>query len=97
MNDSNVVELHDAHVQAYTRELACNIMKLAMEVSSPDYSVFVEWTPHVDGLSVHIHNEGWKRDHRPEQSYTVYLDQDEAHKKLLNISRLIEKWNPATK
>ena len=101
MNDPKVVELHDAHVQAYndnraiSRELASDIMRLAMKVSKPNYSVFASWSPHVSAVHVDIHNEGWKSDHRAEQSYTVYLDHEEAHDKLRAIQDLIVKWDPA--
>ena len=86
----------EAHVEAYTRDLATQIFAKAMEVSTPDYSVFVNYSPHIDGINVRIFNNGWLRDSNddpldPDYDMTVYMDWDDAHQNLSAALEMIGK------
>ncbi len=50
-----------------------NIIELAYKLNAPDFTVFVEYSGHVEQLSLRVHVGGWKNTtHLSEETYPEY-------------------------
>ena len=73
--------------------LCLEIQRLALEIEEHD--VFVEYSPHVESLSVRVYKDKWKSDGNPAEAHSIYLseeygdaDKDIAHKLVCVIEDL---------
>ena len=64
-------------------KLSENILKAAIEMSDETYSVFVEYSPHVEKIGVRIFDNGWKADSVPDYDATIYLTSSNAEERLI--------------
>ena len=55
-----------------TIKLTQKLIKLAMNVSNNNFSVFIDWSPHVRWISVSVYQDGWKRNTDP--TWDEYVD-----------------------
>ena len=83
-----VKKAHDAHVQAYKIKLVSDLIGKALYASNDDYSAFVSWMPHVDGVNLSIHEQGWSDGHTPDFDKTVYLGWEDS---IDDLKELISK------
>ena len=54
---------HDSIARQSTTKLA-DLLRLAIELNSPEYHVFIEFNGHVESLCIGVYPGGWVRDKR---------------------------------
>ena len=59
-------------------KLVQKLIRKAIEASDENYSVFVDYAPHTNGLGLRIFENGWKVKTQPDYTQTIYLDWDDA-------------------
>ena len=76
-------------------KLAQQIIAKAMAVSADGYSVFVNYSPHIDAIGLRIYTKGWNRSSGfADIDKTVYLDKADGYRGLNEILSLIDEHNP---
>jgi hypothetical protein len=71
--------------------LATDIMRFAVVHSHDGFSVFADYSPHINALEVRVYPDGWKRGSTAPYWKTVYLEFDSAERQLKRIlGELIE-------
>lgn len=78
---------HDSIARQSTTQLA-DLLRLAIELNSPEYHVFIEFNGHVENLRIGVYPGGWARDKgRKEEDYWMdYLDTPQRGTKTTEIA-----------
>lgn len=69
--------------------LVCEIMRLALKDEKRD--IFVEYSPHVDLLSVRVYENGWEENQIRDLDQTIYLDFRNAEKQLSQLLETLQE------
>lgn len=55
------------------REILNEVIDLALEVEEMGHSLFVDYSPHVQQVSIRLHVGGWKKNNYPQLSLSIYF------------------------
>ena len=78
---------HDSIARQSTTQLA-DLLRLAIELNSPEYHVFIEFNGHVESLCIGVYPGGWVRDkgRKEEDCWMDYLDTPQRGTKTTEIA-----------
>ena len=78
---------HNSIARQSTTQLA-DLLRLAIELNSPDYHVFIEFNGHVESLCIGVYPGGWVRDkgRKEEDCWMDYLDTPQRGTKTTEIA-----------
>ena len=78
---------HDSIAGKSTTQLA-DLLRLAIELNSPEYHVFIEFSGHVESLSVVVYPGGWvpNKSRKEEDLWMEYLDTPQRGTKTTEIA-----------
>ena len=78
---------NDSIARQSTTQLA-DLLRLAIELNSPDYHVFMEFNGHVESLCIGVNPGGWVRDkgRKEEDCWMDYLDTPQRGTKTTEIA-----------
>ncbi len=78
---------HDSIARQSTTQLA-DLLRLAIELNSPEYHVFIEFNGHVESLCIGVNPGGWVRDkgRKEEDCWMDYLDTPQRGTKTTEIA-----------
>ena len=78
---------HDSIARQSTTQLA-DLLRLAIELNSPEYHVFIEFNGHVESLCIGVYPGGWARDkgRKEKDDWMDYLDTPQRGTKTTEIA-----------
>jgi hypothetical protein len=77
------------------KAIASGILAKCIEISNTKKAdIFFHYSPHINGMEVDIHLNGWSKNHSSDKGYRVYFDweiPEEVESKIQELNKVLDE------